>query len=327
MLAACGGSENKEENFPEETDSGIVIVADSGAADTDSGIVGDDASIVEDDAGIADAGIIIEDDAGDIDDDASIIIEDDASISEDDAGLIDDDAGIIDDDAGTDAPDAGPIEENDFISIPGGSFTLSHDTGSYSSGDTVTLAAFKLGKPPVTVAEFKKCVEAGKCTSEHYNINSTNSSCNYGDDSKADHPMNCVDWSGAKEYCEWIGGRLPTEEEWEYASTHNGTKHLNTTYPWGNDSPTSSTANYNENVGSTTEVGRYSPAGDSPLGLVDMAGNVWEWTESFFYSLGSSSRVLKGGSWVSYVYFLRVTDRSNDDPAVRSYNYGFRCAE
>ena len=219
-LSACGGSENKEENLPEETDSGIVVVADGGAVDTDSGIVGDDASIIEDDAGIADAGIII---------------EDDASISEDDAGLIDDDAGIIDDDAGTDAPDAGPIEEDGFINIPAGSFTLSHDTGSYSSGDTVTLAAFKLGKTPVTVAEFKKCVETGKCKSDHYYTKSTISNCNYGDDSKADHPMNCVDWYGAKEYCEWIGGRLPTEEEWEYAFTHNGTEHLNTAYPWGDD--------------------------------------------------------------------------------------------
>ena len=271
MLAACVGSENKEETLPEEIDSGIDVVTDSGAADTDSG--------------------------------------------------------IVEEDAGTDAPDAGPIEEEGFINIPAGSFVLAHETGSYSSGDTVTSAAFKLGKTPVTVAEFKKCVEAGKCTSEHYYTNSTNSSCNYGNDSKANHPMNCVDWSGAKEYCEWIGGRLPTEEEWEYASTHNGTEHLNTLYPWGDNSPTSSTANYNFNVDSTTEVGRYSPAGDSPLGLVDMAGNVCEWTDSL-YSSGSKSYILKGGCWNSDEAKLRVTYRDYNFPTVKSYtSYGFRCAE
>ena len=270
MLAACVGSENKEETLPEEIDSGIDVVTDSGAADTDSG--------------------------------------------------------IVEEDAGTDAPDAGPIEEEGFINIPAGSFVLAHETGSYSSGDTVTLAAFKLGKTPVTVAEFKKCVEAGKCTSEHYYTNSTNSSCNYGNDSKANHPMNCVDWSGAKEYCEWIGGRLPTEEEWEYASTHNGTEHLNTAYPWGDDSPTSSTANYNHIVGSTTEVGRYSPPGDSPLGLVDMAGNVWDWTSSS-YSAESSSMVLKGGSWYGNEDYLRVAFRIDDYPTNRGYLVGFRCAE
>ena len=255
--------------------------------------VGDDAGIIEDaghDAGIHDAGI-------------------------EDAGI--EDASIVE-------SDAGPIEDDGFISIPAGSFTLSHDTGSYSSGDTVTLAAFKLGKTPVTVVEFAKCVAAGECTSAHY---ATDKDCNYVDDSKADHPMNCVDWYGAKEYCEWAGGRLPTEEEWEYASTHNGTEHLNTLYPWGDNSPTSSTANYNFNVDSTTEVGRYSPAGDSPLGLVDMAGNVCEWTDSL-YSSGSKSYILKGGCWNSDEAKLRVTYRDYNFPTVKSYtSYGFRCAE
>ena len=230
----------------------------------------------------------------------------------------------------------------EFISIPAGSFTLTHDTGSYSSGDTVTLAAFKLGKTPVTVAEFKKCVEAGNCTSEHYNTVSDNALCNYNrGDGWRNHPMNCVDWYGAKEYCEAIGGRLPTEEEWEYAATHNGTEHLNTTYSWGNDAPQHCvTANYygsaspyfcngrveTSSMVGTSEVGTYSPAGDSPLGLVDMSGNVWEWTESL-YSFEGSNRVLKGGSWVGLESNLRVTIRSLNFPTNWLNNYGFRCAE
>ena len=223
VFIGCGGSENKEENPPEAADSGIII-SDSGIVEEDAGNAGDDASAVESDAGfIEDAGII----------------EDDAGIIEDDGGIIGEDGGIIDTDGSVIEPDAGPIEENDFIDILAGSFTLTHDTRSYSSGDTVTLAAFKLGRTPVTVEEFEKCAAAGACTSAHYGHHDdhfgASSTCNYGDDSKADHPMNCVDWYGAKEYCEWIGGRLPTEEEWEYAFTHNGTEHLNTAYPWGDD--------------------------------------------------------------------------------------------
>ena len=291
-LVFIGCGDDKEDNTPEETDSGIVIVTDGG----------------------------VKDDAGGLEDDSGVI--------EDDAGIIEDDAGIPEDDAGIDTPDAGPIEDNGFIRIPAGSFTLSHETAEHAANDTVTVAAFELGKTPVTVAEFKKCVEAGNCTSDHYEAVSDGPDCNYDrGDAWLNHPMNCVDWSGAKEYCEWIGGRLPTEEEWEYAATHNGREHLNTMYPWGDDSPTNSLANYNNNVGSTTEVGHYSPAGDSPLGLVDMSGNVFEWTSSSV-SLGSSSIVIKGGTWDNDEDFLRVTVRTYDSPSYkRDGDVGFRCAK
>ena len=237
-----------------------------------------------------------------------------------------------------------------FVSIPAGSFTLSHATGSHSSGDTVTLNAFLLKKTPVTVAEFEKCVAAGACTSEHYRTAADVDAayCNYNrGNAWKNHPMNCIDMYGAKEYCEWIGGlgRLPTEEEWEYAATHNGTKHLNTAYPWGNNAPQHCvTAQYydfststhcqgnsaapmtNDGYEGTSDVSLHSPAGDSPLGLVDMSGNVSEWTASL-YTNGSSDYILKGASWNGEVGELGVTWRYYTNPTYWTNSVGFRCAE
>ena len=258
LIGACGGSE-KEDDGPEDVDSGIVVS--------------------------------------------------DAGVTENDASVAENDAGIIENDAGTE--DEPPV----YISIPAGSFVLSHGTALYNEGDTVTLSAFALKKTPVTVAEFEKCVAAGKCSSKNYKTVSDLNYCNYnrGADWKK-HPMNCIDLDGAKEYCEWIGGRVPTEEEWEYAATHNGTKHLDTTYPWGNDAPTHcATAQYydssycqgnaaatlsNNTYKGTSDVSLHSPAGDSPLGLVDMSGNVWEWTTSLYID-GGLPYALKGGSWTT----------------------------
>ncbi len=255
--------------------------------------------------------------------------------------------------------------DDGFINIPAGKFTLSHKTANHSSGDTVKLNAFALKKTPVTVAEFEKCVEAGACKSEHYYAYRAETGndgmvdtdmCNYnrGADWK-NHPMNCISLDGAKEYCKWIGGRLPTEEEWEYASTHNGTKHLNTTYPWGDDAPqhcvTAQYALYYDddtqkycqgNVAApmpnkveaheaegTSDVLIHSPAGDSPLGLVDMSGNVWEWTSSLYANNSGAKPVVKGGSFYNEDKDLSVSLRAGafPDHLAKSENYGLRCAK
>ena len=267
---------------------------------------------------------------------------------EDEGGglVVQQDAGIPQGDAGVQESDAGQqVEIEGFIAIPAGSFTLDHATGSHALGDSLTLSAFSLKKTPVTVAEFEKCVAAKKCTSEHYKTVSDDDYCNYNRGDKwKNHPMNCIDWNGAKEYCEWIGGRLPTEDEWEYASTHNGTAHLDTAYPWGDDAPThcvtaqywgritekycqGNTAAPMSNVDDyegTSDVSLHSPAGDSPRGLVDMSGNVWEWTSSLYES-GSSDYTLKGGSWDDSEDYLSVLRRLR---GTRWETYtGVRCAK
>ncbi len=86
-----------------------------------------------------------------------------------------------------------------------------------------------------------------------------------------DHPVICVSWIGAMAFSLWVGGRLPTETEWERACRGNVSGEL---YPWGNEEANPHMANYEENIGYTTPVGTYPP---NSVGLFDMAGNTWEW--------------------------------------------------
>ena len=228
----------------------------------------------------------------------------------------------------------------DYKIIPAGSFTSS---GFYGP---VQVAAFKLAKTPTTVAQFKTCVEAGVCLAPNYQSYSPSDPkivCNYDrGEAWLNHPMNCVDWAGARKFCEWIGGRLPTEDEWQYAAIRNETEALQMNYPWGNTAPAhcghanyrgSSSPNYYCDgtievsflVG-TSAVGTYSPRGDTLLGLQDMAGNVWEWASSL-YSSESTHYTVKGGSWSSDAFDLTVSSRYGWDPSDRSDVGGFRCAE
>ena len=233
----------------------------------------------------------------------------------------------------------GPVEISG-IKIPAGSFNSSVP----DAVNPVSVDAFVIAKTETTVEQFKACVEAGACAAENYKVNSESIHCNYNrGDAWLNHPMNCVNWHGANEYCAWIGGRLPTEDEWQYAATHDGTQALETTYPWGNDAPTHCVhATYNDYVSGsydnacdgttvipwddyvgTASVGTYS-AGNSPLGLQDMAGNVLEWTSSL-WSAQNSYRVSKGGSWVSEASDLSVSLRRRGYPDSGSNIDGFRC--
>ena len=233
----------------------------------------------------------------------------------------------------------GPVEIAG-VKIPAGSFNSSVS----DAVNPVSVDAFVMAKTETTVEQFKACVDAGACTAENYRTPSTNLFCNYNrGESWLNHPMNCVNWYGANEYCAWIGGRLPTEDEWQYAATHNGTQALETTYPWGNDAPTHCVhATYNDYVSGsydnacdgttvipwddyvgTASVGTYS-AGNSPLGLQDMAGNVWEWTSSL-RSAESSYYVVKGGSWDSGASNIPVSDRLYRVPDDWHNGVGFRC--
>jgi formylglycine-generating enzyme required for sulfatase activity len=93
-------------------------------------------------------------------------------------------------------------------------------------------ASLYFNQSEVTVAQYEACVNAGTCTSTNTTTNSTNSYCNYGNGRRSDHPINCVNWYGAGEYCTWVGARLPTSDEWFAEASDNGRR----TYPWG-DSP------------------------------------------------------------------------------------------
>jgi len=240
----------------------------------------------------------------------------------------------------------------EMVEVPAGTFQM----GCNSAVDTeckphespyhaVTLSAYKIGKYEVTVGEYQKCVDDGACNNngaeEHY-ISHVDSEdrCNFGMSDRTDHPINCVTWFGAKAFCEWAGGRLPTEAEWEKAARGtDGRK-----YPWGNEERSCDYAMISAcGVEATIAVGS-KEAGVSPYGAYDMVGNVWEWVEDWYSEsyYGTSPakdptgpeagtyRVLRGGSWAADdPSDARVSSRFyyDFDGYYNKPSYGFRCAK
>jgi formylglycine-generating enzyme required for sulfatase activity len=156
---------------------------------------------------------------------------------------------------------------------------------------------------------------------------------NYDNDkrfNKDDQPVVGVSWYAAKAWCLWLSMlesdsgdtnlyRLPTEKEWEYAAAGEEGR----LYPWGKEEPSPTRANYNNNEGATTPVGRY-PEGATPEGLHDMAGNVWEWTENL-YKKEENWRALRGGDYSDKADALRCSSRNFCDPRNRlDVSVGFR---
>ena len=222
-----------------------------------------------------------------------------------------------------------------LLYIPAGDFQMGSDNGIAAEKPlhTVSLDAFWIDQTDVTNAMFARCVSAGACQPPHYTQTYAHPDY-YGSNQYSDYPVIYVDWNQADAYCRWAGRSLPTEAQWEKAARGTDGR----TYPWG-EGIDKSKANYNENVGDTSKVSSY-PAGASPYGALDMAGNVWQWVADWYdngyYAKSPAKnpagptagkyRVLRGGSSGDLNEIVRTSVRNNDDPASWHDNYGFRCA-
>ncbi len=220
------------------------------------------------------------------------------------------------------------IDEAVLVYVPAGEFLMgSEDEDAWDDEKPehlVYLDAFWIYQTEVTNRQYNLCVNAG--------------ACDYSREPDNDHPVTNVFRQDGRQYCQWAGGRLPTEAEWEKAA--RGTDRRR--YPWGDDQPTCNLANFSECLGGTAPVGSY-PLGTSPYGALDMAGNVWEWVydgyDPDYYSLspyenptgpsgGGYDATMRGGSWQDPARNLRVTARFSTeglyDPIILE-SYGFRC--
>jgi formylglycine-generating enzyme required for sulfatase activity len=240
----------------------------------------------------------------------------------------------------------------EWITIPAGEFLMGSDKkkdGRARDDETpqhkLYLPEYRIARVPVTVAQFAAFVQAtgyrttaeerGSAVvytgSEWKDVKGANWSHPRGPQSdvrqKQDHPVTCVSWRDAQAFCQWAGVRLPTEAEWEKAARGTDGR----IFPWGDDAPTKDHCNFAMNVKDTTPVGKY-PRGASPYGVLDMAGNVWEWTSSLVKpypydaadgredSEAGGSRTLRGGSWDNSEIYVRCANRYRDHP---DYGYGY----
>jgi formylglycine-generating enzyme required for sulfatase activity len=200
-----------------------------------------------------------------------------------------------------------PRRAFDWVDVPAGRYVIGRDVNE-SRQRVVEVDAFELSRTPVTNAEYAEFVaETGAAPPPHW-------------PAPGDHPVTFVDWHEASAFCVWAGGRLPTEAEWEKAARGTDAR----TYPWGDEEDASRAAiGSGLKHGTTAPVGSH-PAGASAYGLLDMAGNVWEWTATAY---PPSERVLRGGSFASPgLAWARCAMRSHSKPVRRQAHIGFRVA-
>jgi formylglycine-generating enzyme required for sulfatase activity len=265
-----------------------------------------------------------------------------------------------------------PIEPcpEGMIEIPGGRFFMGSDDGLplEKPAHNVTLSRYCIDKLEVSTESYKACSDRGDCkragiANDWDGISDRERRifdplCNVREPiGRGKHPINCVSWEMAAQYCKASGKRLPTEAEWEFAARGpDGRK-----YPWGDEEPGPTLLNacgrecmawsakngvdqramFNADDGwaTTSPVGSF-PSGASRYGVQDVVGNVWEWVLDYYAEYSASDqvdphgpgagdeRVIRGGAWNGgYASWVRPTFRYKDVGSKRSYGIGFRCAQ
>ncbi len=204
------------------------------------------------------------------------------------------------------------------LEIPGGEFSYGE------AGDTRYLPGYRIGKYPVTNAQYVRFLETHPELPAPFVDADWAHPYNWDPESRrppegrGNQPVVLVTLREAQSYCEWVGGRLPTEEEWERAARGDDGR----TFPWGEVANPAYANSRESGLGGLTPVGLYLE-GASPYGLLDMAGNVWEWTSSDF---DAQTKVIRGGAWNFSLESARTWVRECSRPDNRSYGIGFRVA-
>ncbi len=199
----------------------------------------------------------------------------------------------------------------------------------------VYLKSYYIDILEVTNEAYSACVKDGKCSEPHETSSATRENY-YGNALFNRYPVVNVTWEDAKNYCEYVGKRLPTEAEWEKAGM--GTSGYRR-YSWGNGAPQTYTLNLTKIPGDT-EMGNTYWKGQSPYGMVDVVGNVSEWVSDWYSETyyqesvvenpsgpaDGTKKVIRGDSWNSDVETIHVTNRFALEPDQFNNETGFRCA-
>jgi eukaryotic-like serine/threonine-protein kinase len=211
------------------------------------------------------------------------------------------------------------------------------------------LETYWIDRTPVTVSQFLRCVNANRCKETTFKVGREKKrhltrpeDCNFGVEGREDQPMNCVSWFGARAYCRWAEKKLASEAQWEKAARGSDGR----LYPWGNEPPSCERACVEAAGGQacprqessfTCKPGERE-AGASPYGALDMAGNVWEWTDDgwspTFYkddpenhtnSSRTENHPVRGGSVATNADGLRAAKRIPMPSGATPAFVGFRC--
>jgi hypothetical protein len=209
-----------------------------------------------------------------------------------------------------------------MLPVPGGQFWVG-TSGTRGLPDEhprflTRVPSLCVDRTEVTVAAYTRCVEGGQCQAKAR----PRITCNFGREERQNHPMNCLDWEQANAFCQARGARLPTEVEWEYFARGGAEQRK---FPWGDAAPDGNTC---WKQAFSCPVGSYPPGA---FGLMDVAGNVWEWTSSNhgdypWPTRESPHKVYRGGSWSRrFDKWLLPSLRNRDVPSALGSHLGLRC--